>query len=132
MDYKLNDILSRRFLTGLKKNNLSLKELKEKWKYIGGESGHHLNYFKKHYGDEDLPDHYDYCVCGHRIKNNCWISDGEYVLAVGESCVNKFVPKNNKLCEECGEKHRNRKDNKCCKCRRRFTRIYDNCIVSFD
>tara|TARA_Y100000004_G_scaffold178400_1_gene220961 strand:- start:1320 stop:1718 length:399 start_codon:yes stop_codon:yes gene_type:complete len=132
MEYKLNEKVSKRFMTGLNKLDLTIEDLKSNWFYIGGESGHHLNYFKRYYGNEEIPDHHDYCICGHKIKNNCFISDGEYVLSVGESCINKFVPRLNRICEECGDRHRNRKDNKCKKCRRRFTRTYDKCIVSFN
>ena len=109
MEYKLNTKLSKRFLTGLDKFNLTYEELRKEWYYIGGEKGNHLTYFKRNYGNEDLPEHQDYCICGHKIKNNCFISDGEYVLSIGESCVNKFVPTFNRICEECGIRHRNRK-----------------------
>lgn len=131
MEHKLNNILSKRFITGLNKLNLSVEGFKKNWYYIGGECGHHLNYFKKYYGDEEIPDHHDYCICGHKIKNNCFISDGNFVLSVGESCINKFVPKLNRICEECGARHRNRKDNKCKICRKQFKRYYDKYIVSF-
>tara|TARA_B100001093_G_C26241583_1_gene764636 strand:+ start:58 stop:456 length:399 start_codon:yes stop_codon:yes gene_type:complete len=131
MEYKLNEKLSKRFITGLDRLNLSYKDLKKNWYYMGGECGNHLTYFRTYYGDEELPEHSDYCICGHKIKNNCFITDGDYVLSIGESCVNKFVPKLNKICEGCGSSHRNRKDNKCKKCRNQFTRVCKSCIVSF-
>lgn len=43
--------LSKRFETGLKKLGLGEEDLEKNWIYIGGETGQHLQYFKKHYGD---------------------------------------------------------------------------------
>jgi len=131
MEFRLNNTLSKRFITGLEKYNIPYETIKNDWYYIGGEKGVHLNYFNKYYSDEDLPEHKDYCICGHKIKNNCFISDGEYVLSIGESCVNKFVPKCDKICEECGIHHRNRKDNKCKNCRKKFKRVFGDYIISF-
>lgn len=134
MDYKLNNnnILSKRFITGLKKYRIEYEDIKKNWYYIGGESGHHLNYFRRHYGNEEIPQHNNNCICGHKIKNNCFISNGEYVLSIGESCINKFVPKKNKICEDCGKKHRNRKDNLCLVCRKQLKRDFKKCLICFD
>ena len=97
MDNKLNDKLSKRFLTGLKKYNLDYEEVKKNWYYMGGENGIHKKYLNKYFNDDIIPEHNNFCICGHKIKNNCYITDGEFVLSIGESCVNKFVRKLNKI-----------------------------------
>ena len=53
---KLNDKLSKRFKTGLKKYNLTIDDIKKNWFYIGGESKLHQNHFKRYYNEEP-PDH---------------------------------------------------------------------------
>lgn len=130
---KLNDKLSKRFQTGLKKYNLTIEDIKKNWFYIGGESKIHNNHFKRYYHNEEQPEHENFCVCGHRIKNNCWISDGVFTLSIGENCVNKFIPsRRSRLCFECNAPHRNRKDNLCMKCRRQFKRVEKSCVLVFD
>jgi len=132
MEIRLNNVLSKRFLTGLNKYELNYEDIKNNWYYIGGESGQHLNYFKRNYKNDILPDHNGNCICGHKIKNNCFISDGEFVLSIGESCINKFIPKNEKICSTCGIRHRNRKDNNCVKCRKKFRLIKKECVITFN
>lgn len=125
------DTISKRFINGLKKHNLTYEEIKNNWEYIGGEKGHHLKYFNK-YINEEIPEHRNHCICGHKIKNNCFISDGNLVLSIGESCINKFLPKKRKTCDKCKCNHRNRKDNLCNKCRKVFTRKETTCILTFN
>tara|TARA_R110002020_G_scaffold396282_1_gene606507 strand:- start:1561 stop:1974 length:414 start_codon:yes stop_codon:yes gene_type:complete len=129
----LNEKLSKRFKTGLKKYGLTLDNITNNWKYIGGEKGVHKIYWDKYYGyKESTPEHDNTCVCGHRIKNNCWISNGEDVLCIGENCVNKFIPyMMSRKCIDCGSSHRNRKDNLCKSCRKTFKRVDKECILSF-
>jgi|TARA_B110000305_G_C19186560_1_gene514559 hypothetical protein len=132
MDNKINDKLSKRFLTGLKKYNLDYEEIKKKWYYMGGENGIHRKYLNKNFNDDTTPEHKDFCICGHKIKNNCFITDGEFVLSIGESCVNKFVRKLNKVCEVCGTKHRNRKNDICNSCRKDFYFNFKKVLIIFD
>ncbi len=126
------DNISKRFISGLGKYNLTIEDINNEWFYMGGETGQHLKNYKKSYRNKELPPHSDTCVCGHKIKNNCFITNGEDVLALGTACALRFVPKLDRICEECGEKHRNRKDNKCKKCRRKFRKIPTSCILTFD
>lgn len=115
---KNNDELTEKFIQGLKDYNLSYDEIVKKgWKYCGGDSGRHFNYFKLFWGDDDLPTHNEYCVCGHAIKYNCYITDGEEILVLGNCCIKKFIPNSCRLCEKCGEPHKNRVVNRCYICR---------------
>lgn len=124
--------VSKRFLTGLNKYKVSYDDIVNNWYYMGGEKGHHLNYFRKHYPNDEIPEHSNNCICGHKIKNNCFITDGVFVLSIGESCINKFTPVRNKMCEMCGSRHRNRKDNICNKCRMKFKKELKDCIICFN
>jgi hypothetical protein len=110
--------ISKQFISGLKSYNLTQEEIKN-WKYCGGNSGSDLNYFKLKYPDEKIPEYVDKCVCGHNIVQNCYITDGNEFLTLGNCCVKRFISKENqgRTCERCGEPHRNRKDDKCDDCR---------------
>ena len=66
--------LTERFIRGLEQYNLTYDEIiKGNWKYCGGDRGRHFNYFKLFWGDDDLPEHENECVCKHYIENNCYI-----------------------------------------------------------
>ena len=124
--------LTKRFIKGLQNYNLTYEEIKNgKWKYSGGNAKGHLNYFRTCYGDKKLPDHKFKCICGHAIKENCYITDGKEIITLGNCCIKKFLPegKSGRTCEDCGKPHRNRKDNKCHDCRdiKYNTPIENNC-----
>jgi len=120
--FKLNtsNKLSKRFLSGLSKYELEYDDFCKNWYYIGGSTGSHLKYFKLRCPNDELPEIKTNCICGHRIKTNCFVSNGEYVLSLGNCCIFRFVPKHYRTCEICFERHRNRKDNKCNACRYKF------------
>jgi hypothetical protein len=119
--------LTRKFIEGLKNYDLSYEQIsKQGWKYCGGDTGSHLNYFKLFWDDDDLPPHANECVYGHQIKYNCYITDAdeEQILVLGNCCIKKFVPKSSRTCEKCGEPHKNRVVNRCHACR---VGVYDGC-----
>lgn len=115
--------ISKRFENGLKKYNLNIDDL-NKFYYIGGEIGIHNKYYKLFTNNAPLLTHTDKCICGHKIKNNCYITNGDIILIIGESCINRFLPnKKKRICAECYAPHRNRlKTNKCniCKMKSKF------------
>jgi len=115
--------ISKRFENGLKKYNLNIDDL-NKFYYIGGEIGIHNKYYKLFTNNAPLLTHTDKCICGHKIKNNCYISNGDIILIIGESCINRFLPtKKKRICSECFCPHRNRlSTNKCniCKMKSKF------------
>jgi len=126
-----DDNISKRFISGLAKLDLTMEDIKNDWYYMGGEQGQHLKNFKKINKHLNLPPHGDRCICGHRIKNNCFITNGTDIHAVGTACALRFVPKLDRICDDCGAKHRNRKDCKCKTCRRKFIVIPHSGILSF-
>jgi hypothetical protein len=112
--------LTEKFIKGLQDYNLSLNDIKG-WKYVGGNKGRHLNYFKLIFGEnsiDEMPIVEEYCVCGHKIKENCYISKGDQLLVLGNCCIKKFIPKSSRTCELCEHPHKNRKVNRCNDCRR--------------
>jgi hypothetical protein len=123
--------LSKRFLNGLKQYNINLETLKKKWKYCGGNTGRHYEYFLIACKDEILPDDANKCLCGHKIKENCFITDGYYIITLGNCCVKKFLKFNGRSCAICENPHRNRKTNKCNQCRYKMTKKYGRYVVKF-
>lgn len=111
--------LTDKFIKGLQEYNLTYEEIIENnWHYCGGCSGRHLNYFKIYFKGKKLPERSNECVCGHYIVKNCYITDGKQVLILGNCCIKKFIPKNSRTCEKCGNPHKNRIVNRCNNCRK--------------
>jgi hypothetical protein len=115
------DSFTKRFIKGLKEYGISYDEiLNGEWSYAGGSlSRRHVEYFKKCFKNKELPPQRDKCVCGHNIKENCYLRKGRKLLVLGNCCIKRFVPKNRscRTCENCGEPHKNRKVNRCNDCR---------------
>ena len=87
------------------------------WKYCGGNLGRHYNYWVLQYGNTPLPEEEIECVCYHPIKEQCYITNGEELLVLGNCCIQKFVAKCTRTCERCGDPHKNRIINRCNNCR---------------
>jgi hypothetical protein len=59
------------------------------------------------------------CICGHPIKEHCYIiTHKNEILALGNCCIKKFITKDNKLCDICERPHKNRITNKCKECKK--------------
>ena len=104
----------------------------EKWRYAGGESERHLNYFNLIKDDYNLehPHKTDRCLCSHPIEENCYIRniDTNYIAVVGNCCIKKFIPKKTRTCSECDSVHKNRKSNLCNDCQK-VVCDYCNCEI---
>ena len=109
--------LKKRFILGLEQYNLTFEEVRDNWKYCGGDSNNHYSYFKLLYPGKKIPNHEDYCVCGHDILYNCYITDGKEMLVLGSCCIKRFMKHNNRTCEVCNKPHKNRNVNRCNVCR---------------
>jgi len=123
--------ISKRFKTGLKKYNISLEDLKQNYYYMGGTTKNHLIYFKNNF-NEKLPEFDNYCICGHKIKTNCYITDGENILILGENCIANILNNKKKSCIKCSTIHRNKMDNLCKLCRKKFSIEKKNIILTFN
>ena len=129
---------------GLEKQGYTIDELQKNWikrgsdggKLVRGDDGefHHthparLRYWKQHQNYRcisiKIPFH-DRCPCGQRLHHeNAYLTKKapnssvkfEY-LTIGSCCIKTFMPNGlKKICEDCGNPHKNRKDNKCKSCR---------------
>jgi hypothetical protein len=102
--------LTIRFINGLKNYDLTKEEIKD-WKYAGGghiedEAKNKLlnEKFKKKYPKGKIPDLVHHCVCGHRIKENAFITNGKQLLTLGNCCVKRFCETGTKkTCNKCGK-----------------------------
>lgn len=112
----------KKFIKGLEILGLEYNNIKEKWKYCGGDTGRHNNYFLECCKEENRPEHEDKCVCDHIITENCYIcpkvskeklKDTTTFLVLGNCCIKKFIEKHGRTCAECGIHHKNRKVNLC-------------------
>lgn len=128
---------------GLKKINLSIDIIiknKDIFEYIGGNNGEDLENLQKYFtlASMDQKESCDFmedmkgvesCVCEQKIKNKLFVmnNDDADTLCLCKTCcqiLNINIPKSTKgYCEDCGEKHKNKKDNYCHSCRKK-----KNCI----
>jgi hypothetical protein len=112
--------LSNQFIKGLmEKHKMTLTDLDD-WSYCGGDSKQHWNYFKLcNTGSMKQPPHISQCVCYHEIVQNCYIVNKEKnkILVIGNCCIKRFMKNSGRTCEQCGNPHRNRKQNRCNDCK---------------
>lgn len=116
---RIKEDISTCFKNGLwEKYEMKIEDLNN-WKYSGGDKGRHKNYWKLVFGKLELPEKEDKCVCGHKIKENCYITNKENteLIVIGNCCIKRFMKNSGKTCEECGKPHKNRLVNKCNDCR---------------
>ena len=119
---RVKEDISDKFKKGLwEKYEMTIPDLNY-WKYCGGDGGknnRHLNYWKLNFGNVDTPLNEERCVCNHKIKENCYITDKENkeLLILGNCCIKRFIKKSGRTCENCGKFHKNIKINKCNNCR---------------
>lgn len=121
MDSSCN-VLSKRFNKGLTSHEITAEELHNDYYYMGGDFSCHLNYCQKN--NIELPDKpINRCICGHKLRNNIYITNGDKILSLGSACYAKFTKKGKEIkrCKDCGVQHRNRKDNLCIRCRKKFS-----------
>ena len=120
-----NSQWKHRFVIGLREFGLTFEEVKQNWKYAGGNKGRHYNYWILLYGeDKKMPPHEDECICKHKIKENCYITDSKEFLVVGNCCIKRFMIHNGRTCEECNQPHKTRSSNVCNGCREKHKREY--------
>ena len=110
---KSSQALSR----GPEKYGLTHEEVKS-WTYIGGPQGRHYKYWvikqKGRIDKFNIPKEKKECVCGHPIKENCWITkDFSQTLVVGNCCKQYFLPECGRRCGRCGEPRQNREIDRC-------------------
>ena len=108
---------TQKFIQGLAAHGLTYEDVKQNWKYAGGDTGRHSNYYDMAFSHLQEPEYTDRCVCDHVIQENCYITDGTDMIAIGNCCIKKFMNKSGRTCDKCGEPHKNRVVNRCNICR---------------
>lgn len=108
----------KRFTDGLLNYGLTYEDLK-KFKYHGGDFASHKNYLKQFFPEEvGIYPNETTCVCGHDIKNNCYLATETEVLVIGSCCIKRFLPsQTGRVCVKCDAPHSNRKVNMCNYCK---------------
>ena len=115
--------------TAFTKMGESIDSVKQKFTFIGGNNKENRAlselYFAEKYSGARIEDfESEKCeICDQTIKYCCFLAeimenpdDNDKVLSVCKTCTDILgkMPKNNKgICEDCGEKHRNRSTNLC-------------------
>lgn len=111
----------QRLIKGFQNIGLDYDYVKKNYKYCGGDKCPHYNYFKLCFSKTTkLPNHKIQCVCGHDIKENCYITennDYNKIVVIGNCCIKKFIENKNRTCENCGKTHKNRTVNLCNDCK---------------
>ena len=115
-------VVTNRFIKGLVKYDLTLEEIQSgDWRYCGGNREHRRKYFHLSQPGREHPEHEVECACGHDIQENCYITNGDKFIVLGNVCINRFLPHNlaGRNCSnpDCRRRHKNLKVDKCNICR---------------
>jgi len=93
--------------------------------YRGGDTGSHKNYKTITCQDLSIIPFEDFCVCGHKIKEQCYmkkenddLSFAPDYIVMGNCCIKKYMKNGYRTCEKCKKQHKNRKNNLCNECRK--------------
>ena len=113
------------FVDGIEKMGMTIDDLDD-YIYVGGNGDnttglmHHRNYFALKCPGIDHPEPEEHCVCGHAIRENCYIRKMETgdMIHMGICCVKRFMPESGRTCGDCAKSHRNRKVDRCNDCRK--------------
>tara|TARA_R110000824_G_scaffold334915_3_gene521483 strand:- start:623 stop:1105 length:483 start_codon:yes stop_codon:yes gene_type:complete len=109
-----------RFLAGLmNKYNVSEKEFRETYTYAGGAEKSHLNYYRLRFGVRPFPKTTSHCICGHSIRDNCYMTNGNgRFIVLGNCCIKRHCgDAGYRTCCVCKSRHKNSKNNYCNDCR---------------
>ena len=83
--------VEERFIEGLLQYDLTLEEIQSgDWKYCGGDRGHRREYFHLSQPGREHPEHRVECACRHPIQENCYITNGNKVIVLGNVCIKRF------------------------------------------
>jgi len=122
---KTNETYLKKLCDALFIKGLNYDDVKRTYKYSGGSNGdkRHENYFFKCMPAASVPELVEECLCGHAIKENCYITkdfDINTILILGNCCIKKFIDKSSRTCEICNRPHRNRSHNFCNDCKKDY------------
>lgn len=110
----------KQILAAFEKLNIDIST----WVACGSDHGLRMlenDLFKKTFPNNNYPDQKTICICGHKIKENCYITtpnlDYNNIVIIGNCCYKLFNEKKTMMCILCDEQHSNIKSEKCNKCK---------------
>ena len=135
------------FVDNMKKEGYTIKQLLKDYVYIGGsgyycndhtnpenESGFvstkpyrkYMNEWVTHIDMNEIHDsrpHTNKCICGHKIKDNCWLMHAinrDIAPVVGNCCIENFLPELKiRHCDICDSEHKRWKYTICEDCEKK-------------
>ena len=132
----------RRFFANLFNDyNISEKEFIDTFTYGGGAEKSHLKYYRLRFGLRPLPESKKRCVCGHIIRDNCYMTNCHMFVVLGNCCIKRYCgDSGRRTCCICKCPHRNSKNNYCkdcrltylCKCGKTKKQNYLHCYNCYD
>jgi len=127
------------------KYGMTRKYFRLNYIYCGGnKQGRHRNYYMMVFGEPPSSEwdvggclHNNHCYCSTKIVEQCFVYNKKLysenkeegkppledrngmpiIIAMGNECIHRECPNHGRTCGECGEPHRNKKDNLCNDCR---------------
>jgi hypothetical protein len=116
--------LNKSLINGFIELGLDPDDIKENYKYSGGDYDSHLNYYKLIFNN-NMPSiqKTTQCVCKVKIVHNCYITknnDIDTIIVIGNCCIKRFMKHTGRTCDECDEPHKNRLMNKCNDCKKKY------------
>jgi len=113
-----------RFKKGLKEYTLKVEDFQLNYVFAGGDinSGYY-KYWERSCKGETEAAHKDKCICGIKIKKNCYVINRDEtdiikrVLVIGSCCIKQFIRTGiKKTCGVCKKIHKRRDINLCSDC----------------
>lgn len=111
------NIYIERFKDGIRRIGYDPQDVINNWRYFGGDYDSHLKYYIMVSNNETLPQKEHTCVCGQKIKRNCYLEKDSDIIVLGSCCIKRFINKSSRTCSVCGANHKNRKHNFCNLCK---------------
>ena len=75
MPVQSNNKYFKHLCENLESLGLNSEDVKQNYRYSGGNEGRHKKYFDKCFPNKKIPELVDKCLCEHPIQENCYISN---------------------------------------------------------
>jgi hypothetical protein len=116
--------LNKNLINGLIELGLEPNDIKENYKYSGGDFDNHRSYFNLIFKNNiSQIKKATRCICKVKIAKNCYITKNNNIdtlLIIGNCCIKRFMKHKGRTCDECDEPHKNRLMNKCNNCKKKY------------
>lgn len=126
--------LNKSLINGFIELGLDPDDIKENYKYSGGDYDSHLNYFNLIFKKNiSYIQKSKQCVCKVKIIHNCYITknnDIDTLIIIGNCCIKRFMKYTGRTCDDCDEPHRNSSMNKCNECKKKYRKCECGNIIN--